>query len=157
MLLHVPASLDGLLSLLVPCFSQPTFHTFRAMVVGQISQTQLRTVTGMLVGSRLSAVWHHARAHRFFSHARWSVQELGLKLADLIVERLLDPDAPLVVPVDDTLLRRRGRKVFGSGWHHDATANSQRSAVAWGNNWVTVDLPRFGRHFCGCCILMYII
>ncbi len=36
MLLHVPASLDGLLSLLVPCFSQPTFHTFRAMVVGQM-------------------------------------------------------------------------------------------------------------------------
>ena len=124
MLLHVPASLDGLLSLFRPCFTQPTFQTFRAMVVGQISRTHLRTICGMLVGSRLSGVWHHTRAHRFFSCARWSVQELGLRVADLIVERLLEPGAPLIVPVDDTLAKRRGRKVFGAGWHHDATANS---------------------------------
>jgi hypothetical protein len=40
------------------------------MVVGQVSQTSLRTVCGMLVGSRLSGVWHHTRAHRFFSSAQ---------------------------------------------------------------------------------------
>ena len=57
------------------------------MVVGQVSQTSLRTVCGMLVGSRLSGVWHHARAHRFFSSAEWSVDELGLMVAELIVSR----------------------------------------------------------------------
>ena len=61
MLLHVPASLDGLLSLLAPCFTQPSFQTFRALVLGQLSQTGLRTVCGMLVGARLSGSWHHAR------------------------------------------------------------------------------------------------
>ena len=71
MLLHVPVSLDGLLSLFRPCFSQPSFQTFRAMVVGQVSQTGRRTVCGMLVGARLSGVWEHSRAHRFFSRARW--------------------------------------------------------------------------------------
>jgi len=60
------------------------------MVVGQISQTSLRTVCGMLVGCRLSRVWHHCRAHRFFSLADWSVDELGLKVAGLIVERLAE-------------------------------------------------------------------
>lgn len=64
MLLHGPASLEGLLSLLAPCFPQPTFQTFRALVVGQVSQTGLRTVCGMLVGARLSQVWDHCRAHR---------------------------------------------------------------------------------------------
>ena len=68
-MLCVPSSLDELLLLFAPCFSRPTFQTFRALVVGQISQTSLRTVCGMLVGSRLSGVWHHARAHRFFSSA----------------------------------------------------------------------------------------
>jgi hypothetical protein len=110
------------------------------MVVGQISQTSLRTVCGMLVGSRLSGVWHHARAHPFFSGARWSVQELGLRVAGLIVERLLEPCAPLVVPVDDTLAKRRGRKIHACFWDHDATANSDRGAVAWGNNWVTAGI-----------------
>jgi hypothetical protein len=79
-MLCVPSSLDELLLLFAPCFSRPTFATFRALVVGQISQTGLRMVTGMLVGCRLSAVWHHCRAHRFFSCADWSVDELGLRL-----------------------------------------------------------------------------
>ena len=139
-MLCVPSSLNELLLLFAPCFSRPTFQTFRAMVVGQISQTSLRTVCGMLVGARLSGVWHHARAHRFFSAARWSVDELGLRVADLIVERLLEPGAPLVVPIDDTLAKRRGRKVHACFWHHDATANSNQGAVAWGNNWVTAGI-----------------
>jgi len=151
-MLCLPSSLEGLLVLLAPCFTRPTFRTFRALVVGQISQTGLRTVTGMLVGARLSGVWHHARAHRFFSNARWSPDKLGLRLLDVIVERLVEPGAPLVLPVDDTLLHRLGRKVHATFWHHDATANSDRAAVAWGNNWVVVGvlvrLPFMARTVC---------
>lgn len=106
MLLHVPASLDSLLSLLACCFTQPTFQTFRALVVGQISQTGLRTVCGMLVGAGLSGVWEHSRAHRFFSQARWHPDKLGLKVAELIVERLIEPGAPLLLALDDTLIQR---------------------------------------------------
>jgi SRSO17 transposase len=134
MLLDVPASLDELLSLFAGSMTKPTLQTLRAMVVGQISQTGLRTVTGMLVGARLSGVWHHARAHRFFSHARWSVDELGLRLAELIVERLCEPGAAIVVAIDDTLLHRLGRKIHATFWHHDATANSDKHTSAWGNN-----------------------
>ena len=140
MLLHVPVSLDGLLSLLAPCFTQPSFQTFRALLIGQVSQTGPRTVCGMLVGARLSDVWEHSRAHRFFSRARWSPDELGLRIATVIAERLLDPGAPILVAIDDTLLQRWGRKVYGCFYHHDATANSDRSAVAWGNNWVVVGI-----------------
>ena len=132
--LHVPASLDALLSLFAPCFTQPTFQAFRALVVGQVGQTGLRTVTGMLVGARLAGIWDHCRAHRFFSRARWCPDRLGLLVAQLIVERLTEPGAAILVAVDDTLLHRRGRRVHGCFWHHDATANSQKTAVAWGNN-----------------------
>src|ERR1019366_3151899 len=52
-MLCVPSSLDALLVLFGSCFTAPSFQTFRALVVGQVSQTGLRTVTGMLVGSRL--------------------------------------------------------------------------------------------------------
>jgi DDE superfamily endonuclease len=140
MLLHVPGSLDGLLSLLCPCFTQPTFQTFRALLLGQVSQTGSRTVCGMLVGARLVGVWEHSRAHRFFSQARWSPDQLGLRIAVLIAEQLTDPETPLTVAIDDTLLQRWGRRVWGCFYHHDATANSDRSAVAWGNNWVVVGI-----------------
>ena len=151
-MLCLPTSLDELLLLFAPCFTKPTFQTFRALVVGQISQTRLRCVTGMLIGARLSGVWHHARAHRFFSHARWCADELGLRIAEVIVSRLLGPGQPLVVPIDDTLAKRRGRRVFGCFWHHDATANSSKGSLAWGNNWVTaginVTLPFLERTVC---------
>jgi len=152
MLLHVPASLDGLLSLLASQFTQPTYRTFRALVLGQVSQTGCRTVCGMLVGARLAGVWHHCRAHRFFSAARWSADELGLRILDVIVARLLEPGGALVVVIDDTLLHRFGRKVHGCFYHHDATANSDSAAVAWGNNWVVagvnVTLPFSQRTVC---------
>jgi SRSO17 transposase len=148
----VPVSLDALLVLFASCFTAPSFRTFQALVVGQVSQTGLRTVTGMLVGSRLSGVWHHCRCHRFFSHSRWSVDELGLRLAVLIVERFCEPGAAVLVAVDDTLLHRLGRKIHGCFWHHDATANSDRAAVAWGNNWVVIGivvrLPFLERSLC---------
>jgi DDE superfamily endonuclease len=140
MLLHVPVSLDGLLSLLAPCFTQPTFQTFRALLVGQVSQTGRRTVCGMLVGARLSGVWEHSRAHRFFSRARWEPDQLGSALAALIVDRFVPAGEAVTVAVDDTLLQRWGRKVWGCFYHHDATANSEKAAVAWGNNWVVVGI-----------------
>ncbi len=151
-MLCLPSSLNELLLLFATCFSRPTYRTFCALVVGQISQTRVRCVTGMLIGARLSGVWHHTRAHRFFSHARWCADELGLKVAEVIVSRLLSPDQPLVVPIDDTLTKRRGRKVFGCFWHHDATANSSKGSLAWGTNWVTaginVKLPFLERTVC---------
>jgi DDE superfamily endonuclease len=151
-MLCLPSSLDALLILFAPCFTRPSFQTFRALLVGQISQTGLRTVCGMLVGARLSAVCHHARAHRFFSHARWSVDELGLRIAELVAARLIEPGAPVLVAVDDTLIHRLGRKIHATFWHHDATANSQQASVAWGNNWVVVGivvrLPFLERSVC---------
>jgi hypothetical protein len=151
-MLCVPSSLNELLVLFESCFTQPTFNTFRALVVGQVSQTRLRCVTGMLTGARLSGIWHHARCHRFFANARWSVDELGLALACLIVERFTDPGGPVLVAVDDTLLKRRGRRIHGTFWHHDATANSRSGSVAWGNDWVVagicIRLPFLERTVC---------
>ena len=57
--------------------------------------------------------WHHSRAHRLFTNARWSGDALGLALADLIVARLLPADSALTIAVDDTLFKRSGKKVFG--------------------------------------------
>jgi hypothetical protein len=109
-----------------PCFTAPTFRTFQALVGGFLAQPGLRTVTGMLVGARLAGRWHHARAHRFFAAARWSADQLGLLVCDLIVGVLLDPDAPIALVVDDSLFNRTGRKIHGAG----ATTRPPRVARA---------------------------
>jgi SRSO17 transposase len=140
MLFHLPASLDRLLSLFSDCFTQPSFQSFRGLVVGQISQTARRTVCGMLTGARLAGVWHHARAHRFFTTARWSPDRLGLRLAVVICERLLDPEQLVLVAVDDTLCPRRGRKVHGCFWHRDIAAHADRLFAVWGHSWVVAGI-----------------
>ncbi len=149
--LYVPDSLTGVLSLCRGAFTQPTYLTFVALTVGRLSVVGERTVTGMLVGARLSGVWHHARAHRFFSTARWSVDDLGFLLADAIVSALC-PTGAITVAIDDTLMKRSGRKVFGAFWHYDATSPDPSGGVAWGNNFVVaglvVTLPFTARPVC---------
>jgi SRSO17 transposase len=122
----LPRSLADLLAGFRPCFTTPTFRVFQAMVCGLVAQPGPRTVTGMLTGARLAGVWHHARAHRFFAAARWSADTLGLGVCDLIVARLLAPAAPVCLVVDDSLFKRTGRKIFGAGWHYDATAPGRK-------------------------------
>src|SRR5436309_2126365 len=93
----VPPSLARLLAGLRPCFTAPTFTTFCALVCGMLAQTGRRTVCGMLTGSGLAGVWSHHRAHKFFSAARWSADQLGVLLARLVVSLLLPADAPVTV------------------------------------------------------------
>jgi hypothetical protein len=152
---EVPSSLAPLLSLLRPCFTAPTHETFCALVVGCLTRVRERTVTGMLIAAGLSGRWHHSRAHRFFSRARWSADRLGLVLLGVVVERLLDEEEPLVVAIDDTLLRRSGPKVFARQLHHDGSsqaAGPKARRIAHGNAWVVagavVRLPFLERRVC---------
>src|SRR5215213_2297802 len=142
--LSLPPSVTCLLDRFRGCFTTPTFTTFCGLACGCWAQPGLHTVTGHARRRPPAAGWHHSRAHRFFSHARWSADQLGLCLLDLILALLVADGAPVRLVVDDTLMRRSGRKVFGAAWHHDPLAPG-RHRVAWANNWVVVgvlvDLP----------------
>src|SRR5882757_1663988 len=117
----VPPSLLALLEML-GTFTSPSLRTFAALVTGMIATTGKRTVTGMLTGAGLAQSWSHDRAHVFFSRTRWSPDLLGICLSHLIVRALLSEGAVLSVAVDDTLFKRSGKKVFGTGWQHDGAA-----------------------------------
>jgi hypothetical protein len=75
---------------------------FQAMVIGLVAQTGNRTVCGMLTGAGLTTSWSHDRARRFFSAARWQVDQIGLIVFDLDLTHLVTDDAYLLFAVDDT-------------------------------------------------------
>jgi hypothetical protein len=133
----LPGAFTRVLATFRPCFTAPTFETFTMMVAGLFAQPVGRTVCGILTGAGLAQLWHHSRAHRFFSHARWDPQQVGLVLAGLVVTRLLPAGAPITVAVDDTLFRRRGKKVHAAGWFHDGAA-AGKTKLGFGNNWVVI-------------------
>lgn len=118
-----------------PCFTAPTFRTFCALGAGFLAQPGRRTVCGMLTGAGLSRRWSHQRAHRFFSRARWSTEQVSAVLAGLVVDLLVPAGEPVLLAVDDTLFRRSGRTVHAASWFHDGSATG-RHQVGFGNNWV---------------------
>jgi len=146
--LPVPASLMRLLAGLAPLFTAPSFRAFCGLACGFLAQTGKRTVCGMLAGAGLARCWSHDRAHRFFSRARWSPEDLGLAVAKLVVALLVPAGAPVVVAIDDTLVRRRGKKVRAASWFHDGSAPGP-AKTGYGNNWVVaavvVKLPAVSR------------
>jgi hypothetical protein len=131
----VPASLEDLLREFRCCFSVWTFPVFCALACGLVAQSARRTVCGMLVGAGLSRAWSHHRAHRFFSHARWSIEQVSAVLARLVVRLAVADDTAVTVAIDDTLFHRRGPKVHAASFFHDGSALGE-AKIGYGNNWV---------------------
>ena len=149
--LNLPASLAGLLMMLRPVFTGPSFRTFCGLVAGLCGQVRRRTVCGMLLGAGLSRCWPHDRAHYFFARAAWDLDELGLAVARLVAALLVPEGEPIEVAVDDSVFRRSGRKVWGAAWQHDGSSPA-RSKLSFGNCFVTagivVRLPFLARPAC---------
>ena len=133
--LPVPASLASLLAWFAPLFTAPSSRTFCGLACGFLAQAGRRTVCGMLAGAGLSQRWPHDRAHWFFARARWSADELGLAVARLVAGLLVPAGEPVVVAIDDTLFKRRGKKVWAASWFHDGSAPGP-AKTGYGNNWV---------------------
>ena len=121
----LPAWLPAVLQNLRWAFTAPSFATFAALTAGLVANTGKGTVTGMLTGAGLASTWSHDRAHAFFSRASWTADGLGVYVSRLIVRTLLPDGAALTVAIDDTLFKRRGKKVFGAVWQHDGSARGQ--------------------------------
>jgi hypothetical protein len=140
-MVQVPSSLAGLLSLLAPCFTAPTYRTFSMLMVGFVGRIRDCTVTGMLQAAGLAGECHHSRAHDFFAYRRWDPDELGLRLLDFLVSVFVKADAPVRLAVDDTLFGRSGRRVWGAHYLHDgAQPEGSGRRTRWGNCWVVVVL-----------------
>jgi DDE superfamily endonuclease len=135
--LPAPASLMTLLAWFAPLFTAPSFRTFTMLACGFLAQPGKRTVCGMLTGAGLSRLWPHDRAHYFFSRARWNPDELGICAAKLVVALLVPGGEPVEVLIDDTLFRRRGKKVWAASWFHDGSAQGP-AKTGFGNNWVVL-------------------
>ena len=129
------SSFSVLLQELAVVMTAPSFQNFLTIATGWTFANR-RTVTGMLLAAGVAGKQHHAAFHRFFSEAQWSLDDLGLAVFRL-VEHLCG-DCVFVI-IDDTLARKRGLKMFGTGMHHDPLLSSRKHVVVnWGHCWVVL-------------------
>ena len=126
----------------------PTFASLTTVLTGWVFAGR-RTVTRMILAAGSAADKHYSSYHRLFSAARWSLDALGLAVFDLIQPFLGDV---VMLGLDDTLCRKRGVKMFGTGMHHDPLISSRGKAITnWGHSWVVlgviVELPFRRGHY----------
>ena len=113
-------SLAGLLAVLRPCFTGPSFRTFCGLAAGLCGQVRRRTVCGMLLGAGLSRRWPHDRAHYFFARAAWQLDELVHQRPftfgiGAVVLGQRDGQHPRLGRLPDVGLEQAGQRQAGAG------------------------------------------
>jgi hypothetical protein len=135
--MELTATFMVLLDAFQPVFTSPSFATFRLLMTGWVLSFRHRYVTDLIVSSDSVENGHFSDYHRFFSHAAWNIDCLWKCLAILIVKTLVGKDATIVLAGDDTLCRKRGLGIFGTGMHHDPLSSSKNKKIChWGHDWV---------------------
>src|SRR5258708_7228228 len=138
--MELTSSFVDLLPQFSPVFTAPTYQTFVAIVAGWVLSQRHRFITEVIFSSGNVGNGHWSRFHRFFSHAAWDIDTFSMVLAKLVFT-ILAPGATLLWAVDDTLCRKRGLTVYGTGMHHDPLISSRaKPLVSWGHDWVVLCL-----------------
>jgi hypothetical protein len=123
---------------LQPCFTRPSFSSFWALTCAWILCSGRRSLTRVIQSGQLGRFKHFCSFHRFFSQARWNLDDLGHGVFQLLL-----PFCPevLIGAVDDTLARKSGRHIWGADMHHDPLRSAQRRPFfSFGHSWVVFSL-----------------
>jgi hypothetical protein len=118
-----------------PLFSERVFKHVQLLLVGAILAPGKRTVASALRAVSLQDERCFCRYHRVLNRAVWSSREASRVLLGLLVEAFV-PEGPLVLGIDETLERRRGKKISAKGIYRDPVRSSREhfvktSALRW--------------------------
>jgi hypothetical protein len=138
------ASLQPLVALLQPAFTQPSFATSCQLLLAWIMCLGKHTLRRVGDTCHPQTPPDHSQRHgldsyyNFFERSAWTPQDLAHQVGVLILTRLRFL-GPITLLVDDTLAHKRGKSVWGLGWFRDAVASTKkRVATASGHNWVVL-------------------
>lgn len=132
----LPESFLTLLRAFAPCFHAPSAQTFVTVVSGWVQRLGRRTVTAVALAAGVVGTRHSSVFHRFFARAPWALDDLGQGRFRLVLV-WLPADAPLVLIVDDTRCRTRGKGISGATMHHDPLCSTRRKPfLSFGHVWV---------------------
>jgi hypothetical protein len=109
----------ALLATFAPAFTARTFARAVILLYGTLLAGGPRTVTAALRAVGRTGDTQFGADHRVLSRGRWSPLALSRLLLGLLVTRCLAPDEPLLLAIDETLERRRGRKIAWRSWLRD--------------------------------------
>ena len=105
-----PAEVSAVLAAFAPLFTEPSWLRAQALLCGVLLAPANRTLTAVLHALRWAGEPGFQNYHRLLTRARWSARQAAQVLLELLVEAFV-PSGPVIIGLDDTIERRRGRKL----------------------------------------------
>lgn len=140
-MLTLPTTIMTVVQQFAPVFSERIWDWVQVMVIGAILAPHKRTVTSILRIMGLSGERQFQNYHRVLNRARWSGLKASRLLLGLLVSAFLPPGAPVMVAVDETLERRRGKHIRAKGHFRDPVLSSEKHTITRdGLRWVSMML-----------------
>ena len=98
------------------------------MLIGAILAPGKRTVTSLLRITGLSRARRFVNYHRVLNRARWSERGAACLLLHLLLAAFV-PSGPVLLGIDDTIERRRGKRIAAKGIYRDPVRSSRAHFV----------------------------
>jgi DDE superfamily endonuclease len=139
--MHLPARFAALVRAFAPVFSQQrTWRHAELLLIGAILAPGKRTVTGLLRIVGLSRERRFTNYHRVLNRAAWDARAAARLLLGLLIAAFV-PAGPVVLGIDDTIERRRGKRIAAKGIYRDPVRSSRGHFVkASGLRWLSLML-----------------
>jgi hypothetical protein len=131
-------------------FTWPTWSRGLLLLAGAILAPGKRTVTAMLRILGRDQEHDFPAYHAVLNRAQWSSRAAAGRLLRLLVATFVQPDATVVIGLDDTIERRWGAKIRARGIYRDPVRSSKghfvkTSGLRWLAAQLLVQVPWAGR------------
>jgi hypothetical protein len=140
-MLCLPSRFAGVILTFAPVFvQQRTWWHAQLLLLGAILTPGQRTVSSILRIVGLRRERHFVNYHRVLNRAVWNSRQGARLLLGLLISRFA-PTGPIVLGVDDTIERRRGKRISAKGIYRDPVRSSKSFFVKTsGLRWLSLML-----------------
>lgn len=116
-----------------------TARRARELVYGMLTCLGRRTVTGSLTAAGHQFTdW--SAAYRLFGLNRIDIDQLFSIARHRVHQELLEQQHDIVAHLDDTLLRKKGKKVPGTAWRRDPLGPPFHTNFIWGQRFMQISM-----------------
>ncbi len=121
--------------------SERVWEWAKVLLIGAILAPGERTVAAILRVMGYSDEKHFQNYHRVLNRAKWSSRELSRRLLVVLVHLFFAGNEPLIMGIDETIERRRGRTIAARGVYRDPVRSSKEFFVKTnGLRWIALML-----------------
>lgn len=126
--MQLPRGITSILNAFSVMFTLPTWQHVQVLLTGAILCQGARRVSSILRVMGLTHEKRFEKYHRVLNRAKWNSM-IGAKILLGLLVALLPPSFPILIVIDDTIERRRGKKIKAKGCYRDACRSTEEMVI----------------------------